>query len=274
MRFRVLFETEKLPVIYRHRVVALFKEALKRTDPELKESFYGSSVPKPFTFNISLPPGYRVVKRPVQIDGEFTPEKFPVLREVPVFEFEGGAPLSLWISSSDYRFLISLFNGLMTLKEFSFSGNEEMLVGGERLIWKIKRVFPLRDRPVTKSEVTVKTCSPILIERKEGGKKVPVTVDSPEFSEAFTTLTEKIFKTLHGRAPKQPITLKPIKAKSKKIKHTFKAFREKTGLPIMTLTVNEGFFKLTGDSEDLSLLVMTGLGARTGEGFGMVEVIG
>ena len=273
MRFRVLFETPKLPVIYRHRVVSLIKESLKRSDPELKSEFYDRTAPKPFTFNISFPPNFRLIKESVQIDKSFTPERFPLLREVPVFEFEEGAPLSLWISSSDYRFLISLFNGLMSMEEFDFSGNEEMLVGGERLRWKFKKVFPIRNRPITKSEITVKTCSPILVEKKEGNRKVPVTVESQEFSEAFTTLTEKIFKTLHRRAPKQPITLKPIKAKSKKIKHTFKAFREKTGLPIMTLTVNEGFFKLTGDPEDLSLLVMTGLGARTGEGFGMVEVM-
>ncbi len=274
MRFRILFETEELPVIYRHRVVALFKEALRKVDSELKKNFYENSVPKPFTFNVSLPPGYKVVKKSVQIDSEFTPEKFPILREVPVFEFENENLLSLWISSFDYRFLISLFNGLMTMKEFSFSGENEMLVNGEKLIWRFKKIFPIRNRPITKSEITVKTCSPILVERKEVGKKVPVTVESPEFSEAFTTLTEKIFKTLHERAPRKPITLKPIKAKSKKIKHTFKAFRERTGLPIMTLTVNEGIFSLTGDPEDLSLLTMAGLGARTGEGFGMVEIIG
>ncbi len=274
MRFRVLFETPKLPVIYRHRVVSLIKEALKRSDPELKADFYDRTTPKPFTFNISFPQNYRMVKEPVQIDSEFTPEKFPQLKEMPVFEFEEGAPLSLWISSSDYRFLISLFNGLISMEEFDFSGNEEMLVGGERLKWKFKRVFPIRNRPITKDEITVKTCSPILVEKKEETGKVPVTVESQEFPEAFTILTEKIFETLHGRAPKRPITLKPLKAKSKKIKHTFKGFRERTGLPIMTLTVNEGFFKLTGDPEDLNLLVMTGLGARTGEGFGMVEVVG
>ena len=274
MRFRVLFETPKLPVIYRHRVVSLIKEALKKSDPELKTELYDRTTPKPFTFNVSLPQNYKMVKEPVQIDSEFTPEKFTQLREFPVFEFEEGAPLSLWISSSDYRFLISLFNGLMNMEEFDFSGNEEMLVGGERLKWKFKRIFPIRNRPIIKGEITVKTCSPILVEKKEGNKKVPVTVESQEFSDAFTTLTEKIFETLHGRVPKRPITIKPVKAKSKKVKHTFKGFRERTGLPIMTLTVNEGFFKLTGNPEDLNLLVMTGLGARTGEGFGMVEVVG
>ena len=274
MKFRVLFETEKLPIIYRHRVISLIKEALKRSDPELKENFYGTKVPKPFTFNLSLPSNFTIKREPVQIDRNFTPERFPQLRDVPVFEFEAGAPISLWISSSDYRFLIFLFNGLLSMNEFRFSGDSEMLVGGKELIWKFKKIFPIRNRPITKSEVKIKTCSPILVEKKEGNRKVPVTVDSPEFSEAFTTLTEKIFKTLHGRAPKQPITLQPIEVNSKKIKHTFKEFREKTGLPIMTLTVNEGFFNLTGDPEDLNLLTMTGLGARTGEGFGMVEVIG
>jgi len=41
----------------------------------------------------------------------------------------------------------------------------------------------------------------------------------------------------------------------------------------MVLTTYKGTFCLKGDPEDLQLLYQTGIGLRTGQGFGMVEVI-
>jgi len=39
------------------------------------------------------------------------------------------------------------------------------------------------------------------------------------------------------------------------------------------LTCFEGCFRVTGDKEDLSLLYQMGIGLRTGQGFGMVDVV-
>lgn len=36
MRLKVTFETYKLPILYRHRIIALIKEALSRSDPLYK----------------------------------------------------------------------------------------------------------------------------------------------------------------------------------------------------------------------------------------------
>lgn len=65
----------------------------------------------------------------------------------------------------------------------------------------------------------------------------------------------------------------PVKLRKQVVKHTLKGFREKTGKPYMTLTCFEGCFKLKGDPRDLQMLYQIGIGLRTGQGFGMVEVI-
>ncbi|MCS7200511.1 MAG: hypothetical protein N2327_00440 [Caldimicrobium sp.] len=57
------------------------------------------------------------------------------------------------------------------------------------------------------------------------------------------------------------------------VKHTLKGFRERTGKPYMTLTCFEGHFRLKGDPEDLQALYQMGIGLRTGQGFGMVDVV-
>lgn len=65
----------------------------------------------------------------------------------------------------------------------------------------------------------------------------------------------------------------PLKLKKQVIKHTIKGFREKTGKPYMMLTCFEGCFQSIGEPEDLQMLYQTGIGLRTGQGFGMVEVV-
>jgi CRISPR-associated endoribonuclease Cas6 len=42
----------------------------------------------------------------------------------------------------------------------------------------------------------------------------------------------------------------------------------------MYLTGNTGIFKLSGHPKDLEILYKIGIGNRTGQGFGMVEVLG
>lgn len=64
----------------------------------------------------------------------------------------------------------------------------------------------------------------------------------------------------------------PINLKKQVVKHTLKGFREKTGKPYMTFTTFQGCFKLKGHPQDLQTLYQIGIGLRTGQGFGMVEV--
>ncbi len=40
MRIKVIFKTEKLPILYRHRFMALIKKALKEADHEFQGTFH------------------------------------------------------------------------------------------------------------------------------------------------------------------------------------------------------------------------------------------
>jgi CRISPR-associated endoribonuclease Cas6 len=272
VKIKILIRTSKVPIIYRHRIVSLFKEALKLSDLEYKHSLYDSCVPKAFTFNLSFPQGFTIRKEPLQIDSQFTPEKFRELQNVETFYLPENSFLSLWISSADYRFIISLYNGLRNLETFRFSTDDTMLVNGEKINWKIKRIVPVNDRLVTKRTVTLKTCSPILIEKNINGKKKPILFTDDNFERELNFTMDKILSTLRGYGLREPLSFKEIKMSVQKVKHTLKEFREKTGIPFMTLTGNRGIFQLQGHPEDINYIVKIGIGNRTGQGFGMVEV--
>ena len=265
MRIRILIKTNKVPILYRHRVVSLFKEALKKSDEDYKKFLYNGKITKPFSFNLVLPPNRKPIKARIQIDENFSIED-------TVFEIEEGY-LSLFISALDYRFLISLFNGLKRLHTFDFSSDKNMLIDGEKIVWEIKKVSSLNEKPIKSNIVVFKTSSPIIVE-DENDK--PVLFSDKKFEYHLNEITDRILRSPHikEKGLEEPLKFEPVKMNKQVIKHTLKDFREKTGKPIMYLTGNSGIFKLTGHTKDLEILYKIGIGNRTGQGFGMVEVLG
>lgn len=264
MRIKVLIKTNKIPIIYRHRVISLFKEALKKADKDYKEFLYNGKITKPFSFNLLLPKEKKPEKAKIQIDENFVIED-------TVFNIEGGY-LSLFISALDYRFLISVFNGLKRLKNFDFSSDKNMLINGEKIVWQIEKVIPLNERPIKSENIVFKTNSPIIVEDENDN---PVLFSDKDFEFHLNQITDKILKSPHikGKGLEKPLKFEPIKMEKQVVKHTLKDFREKTGKPIMYLTTNSGIFRLTGHPKDLEILYKIGIGNRTGQGFGMVEVL-
>jgi len=277
LRIKIILKAKEVPILYRHRIVSLVKEALKKGNKELYQKFYRSEPPKPkpFTFSIFFCPPFKVEKKPLQIDEYFNPENFEELKEIEIFVLERRI-FSINLSTPDYLFAISLVNGLVELKKFPFSTNKEMVVNGQRQIWELLKIIPYRSRPVKGEEVVVKTLSPIVVESK-GGK--PVLWNSPDFQEALNFIVNRRLKDLRGTGLKRELEIKPIRkgdkelVEKKVVKTTFKEFREGTGKPYMVLTGSYGLFKLKGAREDLSYLTEVGLGNKCSQGFGMVEVL-
>lgn len=279
MRIKVTFRTDKLPILYRHRFMALIKEALKKSDPEYKDSLYPdknsehSKKVKPFSFSISMPPGRTSRKEKFHIDEG-------VEIEETVFYFPQNSYLSFYVSSSDYQFIVNLYNGLLETKEFDFSNDIKL---------KLDRVFMVNEKKINNGEVVFKTNSPILIEDKNGKPVLPPfgkggmggfsDTNLNAFNEHFNAIHNRILENIRGENGKKgkglflPLEFIPMQLKKQVVKHTLKGFREKTGKPYMTLTCFEGCFKLNGDPRDLQMLYQIGIGLRTGQGFGMVEAI-
>lgn len=264
MRIKISIIVDKLPIIYRHRLVSLIKEALKRSDEDYKNFLYNGKITKPFSFNLVFPKEKQIKKEIIQIDNKFKIEDI-------VFYFNNQV-LNLYISSTDYRFIISLVNGLKKIKRFNFSFDNNFFINGEKIHFQIKSLSVLNEKPIKSETVVFKTNSPIIIEDK---KDNPIVFDNEKFEYYLNEITYRILKSPHikGKGLEKPLKFEPIKMKKQVIKHTLKEFREKTGKPIMFLTGSSGIFKLSGHPKDLEILYKIGIGNRTGQGFGMVDTV-
>jgi CRISPR-associated endoribonuclease Cas6 len=266
MRVKATFKADRLPILYRHRFMALIKEALEISDAGYKEGLYPdknsehSKVAKPFCFSVSMPAGRTAKKEKIIID-----EGMEI--EDTVFNFPQNSSLSFYVSSSEYQFMVCLYNGLLEMKFFPF---------GNGISLNLERVLMLNEKKITSDEVMFKTNAPVLIEDKDSKPILPIASSiSPiaSFNDHFNAIHERILKDIRGEGLYKEMEFVPVKLKKQVVKHTLKGFREKTGKPYMTLTCFEGCFKLKGDPRDLQMLYQIGIGLRTGQGFGMVEAV-
>ncbi|WP_457643346.1 CRISPR-associated endoribonuclease Cas6, partial [Persephonella sp.] len=204
MRICITLKSDRMPVLYRHRIVSLIKEALKQSDKDYKDFLYNGKITKPFSFNIVFPKERKIKKELIQIDSRFQIED-------TVYYFNGSF-LNLYISSLDYRFIISLFNGLKRLKTFDFSSGENMLVNGEKITLELKKVLMLNERPIKSDTVVFKTNSPILIEDKDDK---PGLFSDKDFEHHLNEVTDRILKSPHikGKGLEKPLKFEPIKMK-------------------------------------------------------------
>ncbi|MBF0343466.1 MAG: CRISPR-associated endoribonuclease Cas6 [Nitrospirae bacterium] len=285
MRIRVNCKTEKLPIVYRHLFMSLIIQALNASDRLLKEEFYPHSgggdgerhtkVVKPFTFSVGLPRRSRVVKERFCVAGD-------VEVEDTVFYFDPGEYVSLYVSSCDYQFIASLYNGLLEKRSFEV---------GSGISLEVHRVYMLSERKITGDCVVFKAHSPVSIEGKDGKRLLPIDENGVGkdgealrvFNDEFNAIHGRLFRELRGDGESRgvglyrPLVFRPLAVRKKVVKHAIKDAVErfvhkKKEVPLMYLTVFEGTFEVSGDERDLLLLYQAGVGLRTGQGFGMVEV--
>ncbi|MFN8673046.1 MAG: CRISPR-associated endoribonuclease Cas6 [Candidatus Sericytochromatia bacterium] len=266
MRIKIKLKTNKLPQLYNNRIQSLIKEAIKLGDPKYKDDLYAKKNPRPFCYSVSFPPQKEIKEGILQIDSKFTniPTK--------VFYFDNMYPL-LNISSSDFAFLMNLHNGLLKLKKFNFSSDEDMLVDGEKIELILESSIAINKPEIKNDEIVFKTLSPILIQDVNDKQLLP---NNDDFINQLNQIQNRIFlnKNIKSEPLYQPLEFTSVKINKKIVKHTLKEFREKTGKPFMFLTCFDGIFKLKGHPKDLELIYNMGLGNRTSQGFGMLEVLG
>jgi CRISPR-associated endoribonuclease Cas6 len=272
MRIKVILGLvgERLPILYRQRFMDLIISALKEADVNYENSIYPNKnmhlkVAKPFAFSVLLPEEFICKKEKFKIDENFEVEDL-------VFAFKKGETLSMYVSSYNPEFLLHLHNGLLKLGSFQFD---------EKLTLKINKIFMLNENKINDLEIIYKTMSPILIETINSKPILPIDMEGnllkekelSIFNSNFNAIHDRILKDIRGSSLYKELVFTPIKIKKQVVKHTLRDFREQTGKPYMTFTTFEGIFKIAGDPRDLKALYQMGIGLRTGQGFGMVEVI-
>ncbi len=289
------FKAEKLPILYRHRFMALIKEALNRAAPDYKKQLYPdkdseySEKAKQFTFSV-CPPRFGdydllpVEEFEITVGDREKPNRPPRVtgKVIPIKPSEY---ISMFVSSSDFEFMVNLYNGFLLMKEFKFN---------DEIKFTLQKVFLLNEKKILSDEVVFKTLSPVLLEKQlieVSGNKTkkkdkyilpPMEIDTTdeEFNAFFSNIHNGILEDVRkengmkGHGLYRPLEFVPIELKKRVIKHTIKAFWEKNpDRPVMKFTCFEGCFKLKGDPRDLQMLYQIGIGLRTGQGFGMVEVV-
>ncbi len=254
MRTKIPIYTEKIPIIFRHRIMALIKEALSKSNREYLETLYSSKKPKAFTFNLAFD-GSQSVEEEFYLDSTFKVKD-------KVFYQNINNPAFLYISSDDYEFFANVLNGIREIKIFEFDKEN---------YWKIGKPLILKEKAIISDMVIFKTNAPFIVETKDNR---PIVFSDKNFQTELNNVMETIFRELYGRGLKETLKFYPLKMKKEVIKHTLRGFREKTRKPIMYLTGNSGIFKLKGHPEDLQTIYQIGLGNRRNQGFGMVDIIG
>jgi CRISPR-associated endoribonuclease Cas6 len=260
MVLSLMVQAENINSQYRNKILSFIKENIGKIDPTYKENLYpgddSHKIPKPFTFSLILPDGFEAIK-----NGQDTIFKLKSPKDM--FEIR--------ISSSDYNFAQKLYDSLNHENAISF---------GDGVIGKIKNIFSYEYGPFNASSLKIKFLSPILLEQK-GGRPLlsnkETKLEESKFA-LFNSILNEVenlkCKSLNGRALNSPLELIPIDSKKRVVKHFVREFKAQTGKEMMYFTGLDGTFILSGDSDDLNELALRGIGLRTGQGFGMFEVIG
>lgn len=260
MRAKFIFEVSEkqgqvheLPIYYRAIFMSFLKRALSLYNQEYFNRLYWwedkkNKWQKPFVFAVNLP------------NMNFQDD---------TVSFRGDILLNL--STSDYEFFVNMYNSLLNNRLYPYPLTDSCKIA-------LKRTYLVREPEKFDSKMTFKTFAPILIEKKEGNKKVSVLPFDEEFEEVFNDVIDfeiRNIRLLRGqnRGLQKRLTFRPINVQKTVVKHRISDFVETTGKDIMFLTGFSGLFELSGDPEDLKELYQNGIGFRRGQGFGFVEVV-
>ena len=268
MRFSVKIffdsETVEIPKDYRRFFLSLIKEAFRRnSDGEefLKNTYEGNQM-KPFTFSVYMP--LKQVDNNFILDGEF---------------------ISFHFSTNNYEFLMRIYNGLLDISR----NNENFKLFNHN--FTIKNFFLQPEKRITNNKVLFRTLSPFLVRDTEDGDKYLYpnfltiqtkdknkkgdnwkywkVAEKSKFQEALLKSIQSLVESDLGisdsniKIKLQEAKVVPILHGSKNRAHSF----------TMTFPGIKGDVLIEAEPVILQLLYDIGIGARRGEGFGMMEVV-
>lgn len=229
-----------LPINYRTMVMSLIKKAVELGDEELYKELYfyenkKNKKIKPFTFGVYLR-NYELKEQMIQLNGDMT----------------------ITISTPDYNVGIAMYNGMLKLKDYKY----------KELVFIKERVVLEKEDMITTEEVTLKTLSPIYMKDKDGKAMEPT---HPDYVKELNYICNTMVKSYRGYGLQEELTFKPLKMKKTVVKEQLKDFMEICNKEYIYITAYSGVFRLTGNVEDLQLLLQLGLGYRRSMGMGLIS---
>jgi CRISPR-associated protein Cas6 len=238
MRIRVLFEGEEVSLRkdYHSFFVSFVKSVFQRVN--LLEEIFGEKKYKPYVFSVYFGKDFKADEEKI---------------------YAGGG-LSFLFSSGDPLIITNFYNGALKLKEENFK------------IWnkniEIKNIDLLPYRKIKSGNVIFKTVGICVLSNKEASKNdfknfyIIPTDDLEKFNKLLCDRVNDRYRFLTERKDSHFIKLNPINIKEMVVKH-YKGY----------LRGFKGIFELEGSPEILQFVYDYGLGIRTGQGFGLLEIV-
>ena len=267
MRLKASIEIDQLPIIYRHRFMSLIKAALEREDVEYMRNLYPEDsekrILKPFCFNVALPEHYSQERKPFPLGPD-------VSTTDTVFMIPKTSYITLEISSYDNVFFEKVCSGLLNLRMFQvpydYNGHSTMVIKD------VKVVKPPR---ITTSSVrmSVKSIAVIPMNKWYGmDGMVPDRTNLMAFEHKLNELQDAILMEIRGVGLYKRLNFLPYRISERRAKHTMRGYRHGVN-PCRIISGFAGTFTLEGHPDDLDAIYLRGLGTRTGQGFGMLNLL-
>jgi len=239
MRIKILFEGEEvfnLRKDYRSYFISFLKTVFEKT--KLLKEIFNKKEYKPYVFSAYLGKNFKIDKEEIYI----------------------GKELSFLFSSGDPLIITNFYNGVLKLKE------ENLKIGNKNI--KIKNIELLPYKKIKSDKVVFKTIGICILSNKDASKNdfknfyIIPTDDLEKFNKHLFERINERYRFLTKREDKHFIKLNPINIKEIVVKHYGGYVR---GF--------KGIFELKGSPEILQFVYDYGFGIRTGQGFGLLEIV-
>lgn len=245
MRIEVVFNAEekRFPMCYRMMITSVIKKSLELADKEYFKSLYYYEEKK----NKKIKP--------------FTSSVFLRRYEIKNDEFILNDSGSIIISTPDYNFGITLYNGLLKIKSHKYK---------DYTIY-IKKVILKKEKSFNEEKILCRSLSPIVI--VDGNKKPVSLEDIEKYNEEINYISNLSLETYRGYKLKRNIVFTPVKMKKVVAKEKIADFKNLSSKEYIYIEAYSGQFYLEGDIEDLKILMQLGLGFRRSECFGLIDLV-
>ncbi len=228
-----------LPLDYRTGFMSIIKSAFKSESPIDYDLIFNRRTVKSYTFAVSFGDDVKIKDEKIYFS----------------------KPLEFKFSSFDLKDEILLYN--------YFVKNETIKVFG--LDFKVSYLKFVENGNIKGNSAIFRTLSPVLIRSHKNEKfylcpQCENFDGDEDFVEALRFNVSELIRNLLGREVSSEINFKPIKTRRVVVKH----MTDKGDLKLPGFV---GLFLFEAEPEILNLILRAGLGARRGQGFGMVELV-
>jgi CRISPR-associated endoribonuclease Cas6 len=221
------------PLDYRKGFMSLIKESLKAFSAEEFERIYGKRAGRNIVFNCYF-------GEDMQIDKE----NENIILKSPSFLLE--------VSSPDTKLIAMIYNGLRK--------NREYTVFGSRI--RLKEIKPVNTLIRTKDKIRVRSVCPILVKSSPDSGSRYLLPGEESFYGSLNHFCKVRYEEFFSEEFKGSVELLPLELKRVVVKHMGTYH---TGF--------KGIFELSSSSKMLQFLYDAGIGIRTSQGFGMLELV-